>query len=382
MVTFVDELEAAAAPVRDLVRSALENGAPLRIVGARSWLDAGRPVRTGEELPCGPAGIVEYVPGDLTITARAGTPLREIARVTAAHNQWLPLEPFGAPAMTIGATVATASAGPLAHAFGTPRDQVIGLGFVSGRGDYVRSGGRVVKNVAGFDLARLIIGSWGTLGVVTDVTLRLRARPEADATIGLVLSDDSVKFRETLTVVARSHVAPLAMELINAATARSIGAHGDTLLLARLGGNPATVAAQRDAFGRLGEIRDMESVVWDRLRQADPPKSASARFSCPLIDFGATWLRVRRELEPVGALMHGTPGRGIIRCIVSAESSRMLARLATGDDPLSGVFERLPETVWTNVTSGSVNDRLSQRLRNAFDPARLLNPGILGEQLS
>lgn len=382
MVTFITELEEAAAPVRDVVRSGLENGTQFRIVGARTWLSAGRPVAAGEELSPGPAAIIEYVPGDLTITVRAGTPLRDIARVTAAHNQWLPLDPFGAPGMTIGATVATCSAGPLAHAFGTPRDQVIGLGFVTGRGDYVRSGGRVVKNVAGFDLTRLIIGSWGTLGVVTDVTLRLRARPEADVTIALVLSDDSVKFRDALSAVAEADVAPFAMELVNPVAARAIGTDGETLLLARLGGNNAAVAAQRNAFGRLGEIRDMPPSVWDTLRQAEPQDSASVRFSGPLIAFDGIWRRLQGELDTVGAFMHGTPGRGIVRCVIPGASAGVLAKLAGEEGAPTAIFERLPESVWSEADSELMNDGLSRRVREAFDPAMLLNPGILGQQLS
>lgn len=377
-MSFVTGLEQSAAPVRDIVRSALENGTPLRIVGARSWLTAGRPVVAGEELSSGPGEIVEYVPGDLTITVRAGTPLQDITRTTAAHNQWLPLDPFGSPDMTIGATVATSSAGPLAHAFGTPRDQVIGLGFVTGKGDYVRSGGRVVKNVAGFDLTRLVIGSWGTLGVVTDVTLRLRARPETDATIALVLSDDSVRFRETLGAVAEAHVAPFAMELVNPVAARAIGVDGDTLLLARLGGNGAAVAAQRDAFGRFGEIRDVDPTVWDMLRRAEPPESASVRFSGPLIAFDGIWRRLQRELEGAGAFIHGTPGRGIVRCVVPAASAGVLPQLASQEGAPTAIFERLPEDVWAEAGSAPLNDGVSRRVRDAFDPAMLLNPGILG----
>ncbi|HUF66634.1 MAG TPA: FAD-binding protein [Gemmatimonadaceae bacterium] len=381
-MTFLAELENAAAPVRDVVRSALENGTSLRLVGARTWLAAGRPVLVAEELSAGAGGIVEYVPGDLTITVRAGTPMRDIAHVTAAHNQWLPLDPFGAADITIGATVATCSAGPLAHAFGTPRDQVIGLGFVTGRGDYVRGGGRVVKNVAGFDLTRLVIGSWGTLGVVTDVTLRLRSRPETDVTIALVLSDESVKFRDTLGAISEMHVAPFAMELVNAVAARAIGTDGDTLLLLRLGGNPATVAAQRETFRRLGEIRDMEPAVWDSLRRAEPPNSASARFSGPLTGFGGLWQRLQRELGTSGAFIHGTPGRGIVRCSVPDNSAALLPRLAAVDGAMTTIFEQLPGSVWTTIDSMFVSGGLSSRVRDAFDPAMLLNPGILGQPLS
>ena len=130
------------------------------------------------------------MPGDLTLTARAGTTLAEIERATAAERQLLALDPYGTARGTIGATIATASAGPLAHAFGTPRDLVLGLEFVTGDGAVIRAGGRVVKNVAGFDLTRLLTGAWGTLGVITEVSVRLRALPEMEESVALAVRDD------------------------------------------------------------------------------------------------------------------------------------------------------------------------------------------------
>ena len=151
-----------------LVREAGARGTRLRLVGrgdvARRRAPGRLPTRRciSREL----RGIVDYVPGDLTLTARAGTPLaRDRAaspRRSGSSSRWTRTAgAFGADGGTLGATVATASAGPLAHAFGTPRDNVLGLEFVTGDGDVVRAGGRVVKNVAGFDLVRLRHGRVG-----------------------------------------------------------------------------------------------------------------------------------------------------------------------------------------------------------------------------
>lgn len=161
----------------EVVRAAAAAGDGLRLIGAGSWLDAGHPVTASIQL-CLSAdtGIVEYTPGDLTITVRAGTTLGQIQAVLEANHQWLPLDPLGGWDGTIGATIATCSFGPAAAIFGTPRDQVLGLTVVTGLGDVIRPGGRVVKNVAGFDLTRLMIGAWGTLGVITEATLRVRSR--------------------------------------------------------------------------------------------------------------------------------------------------------------------------------------------------------------
>jgi len=163
--------------IAEAVRDAAAGHTPLRIVGRGTWLDAGSPVSATERLTLSDdSGIVAYVPDDLTVTARAGTTLREMGERLGAHNQWIALDPEGAPDVTLGATVATCSFGPAAALYGTARDQVLGMTVVLGTGEVIHIGGHVVKNVAGFDLTRLMIGAWGTLGVITEVTLRVRSR--------------------------------------------------------------------------------------------------------------------------------------------------------------------------------------------------------------
>lgn len=165
------------AEVAEAIRNAAREHKSLRVMGRGTWLGAGHPVSANRPLSLADdAGIVAYTPGDLTITVRGGTTLGEIGAALQSHNQWLALDPDGGPDGTIGATVATCSYGPSAALFGTPRDQVLGMTVVTGSGDIIKPGGRVVKNVAGFDLTRLMIGAWGTLGVITEVTLRLRSR--------------------------------------------------------------------------------------------------------------------------------------------------------------------------------------------------------------
>lgn len=165
------------AAISDAVRGAAADHTALRIVGRGTWLDAGSPVSASAQLVLADdRGIVAYVPDDLTVTVRSGTTLRELDDALVTHGQWVALDPEGAPDVTVGATVATCSYGPAAAYFGTPRDQVLGMTVVLGTGEVIRVGGRVVKNVAGFDLTRLMIGAWGTLGVITEVTLRVRSR--------------------------------------------------------------------------------------------------------------------------------------------------------------------------------------------------------------
>ena len=179
---------------------------PLRITGSRGcWIDAGRPVdATRIASLAAHSGVVDYVPGDLTITVRSGTTLGEIAATTSAEGQWLPLDPFGSLDGTIGATIATGSSGPLAHSFGRARDLVLGVEFVSGEAKAVRGGGRVVKNVAGFDLVRLITGSWGTLGILTEATLRLYSLPSQPITVSLGASDSAAALSNRINSVFSS----------------------------------------------------------------------------------------------------------------------------------------------------------------------------------
>ena len=163
--------------IASVIRDAASSQTALRIVGRGTWLDAGDPVAADRDISLADdAAIVAYAPDDLTVTARAGTTLRDLALALARRDQWIALDPDGGQDITIGATVATCSYGPAASQYGTARDQVLGMTVVLGTGDIVRPGGRVVKNVAGFDLTRLMIGAWGTLGVITEITLRVRSR--------------------------------------------------------------------------------------------------------------------------------------------------------------------------------------------------------------
>jgi glycolate oxidase FAD binding subunit len=371
------------AAIAERVRAARASATSLRIVGGGSWLRGGRPSHATERLELGPmSGIVEYEPGDLTLTALAGTALAEIERVTRVQGQWLPLDPHGVPGGTLGATVATASCGPLASAYGTPRDQVLGCEFVSGTGDVVRAGGRVVKNVAGFDLVRLMTGAWGTLGALTEITVRLRALPETDRTIAL-----EVRAEDAWGWLRASEFSPLAAELLTPAIARAlgVGVEGGPTLLLRIGGNAALVRAAMDSAATLGATRDVDGTVWRALSASEPDDAAVVRLSTLPSRIGALWDRASAIVERVGGHAHATLTRGVVRCVIPS--------LGTGEDEIARlrgivtslridatcIAERLPASLWPALMPAAAADPLSVRVRSAFDPDHLLNPGILGE---
>jgi len=283
--------------VAAIIKDAAARRAPLHIVGRGHWLDAGAPARPATPLALDAlSGIVEYTPGDLTLTARAGTTLSDITAVTAEHGQWLALDPFGTDDGTIGATIATASAGPLAHAFGTPRDVALGLEVVTGDGSIVRTGGRVVKNVAGFDLTRLFTGAWGTLGAITEVTVRLRARPEVEETWAIALDGDAA-IGAACRAALGAAAAPIALELLDAPLAAALGLGASPTMLVRLAGAAAAMRAQRDALRPLGAAAPGPPDIWQRLRAAEPPGSTVLRLS-QLPDQFLPVLVVRVQLQP------------------------------------------------------------------------------------
>ncbi|MDB4876882.1 MAG: linked oxidase protein [Gemmatimonadetes bacterium] len=377
-----ETLTASVDALRECVLDAGARGVALRVVGRGAWLDAGRGARTTESISTRElAGIIEYVPGDLTLTARAGTTLAEIREATAEHNQRLALDPHGTDDGTLGATVATASAGPLAASFGTPRDLTLGVEFVMGTGAVARGGGRVVKNVAGFDLTRLLTGSWGTLGILTEITVRLHARPEADESFAVSLerpgSAESVR-----RVLRRLPFTPYACEIVNDTFAAFLGiGHGETALL-RLGGNAAAVRAQRTAFAELGVPREIDAAVWTRLRQAEPAGAIVFRMSHSASEIARTWTEANAvAVGCAGTLLHASPTRGVVRCIVpSSDGAAGWLRRAFGAPTMTTrIGERLPVDLWPMVSSAPASDPISSGIKRTFDPKSVLNAGILGE---
>ncbi len=378
--------EAVVSAIKDSARART----PLRIVGRSTWLDAGRPVRADKTLSLrDDSGVVGYVPGDLTLTVRAGTPLSEIERVTREHGQWLPLDPYGLADGTIGATMATASAGPLASSFGHPRDLLLGLEFVNGRGDVVRGGGKVVKNVAGFDLSRLLTGAWGTLGVITEVTLRLYAVPSVDRTFAVRLDGGEREMASLIRAIITSPLSPFAVLLLNASAAHAARLGERPVCLIRFGGNDAAVRAQINALSQIARTQELETDVWTRIRQLDGNAHTTIRVVSLPQRFLAASARILGEDVP-GIHACIDPRRGVLRLIVGAaddeDGGGVNAAIGgsqdlqtEGADASEVIFERLPADLWKEVSPSVVADELSQRVKRAFDPHHILNPGILGD---
>lgn len=341
-------------------------------------MDAGRPVQANDALSTRElSGIIEYIPGDLTLTARAGTTLGEIRDAVAANGQFLALDPYGSNDGTIGATIATGSAGPFQTHFGRARDLVLGIEYVTGAGVIARGGGRVVKNVAGFDVTRLLTGSWGTLGVITEVTVRLHATPPAEECIAVPLGGDIGAVRGALRAMP---FIPYSCEILNDDLVdRLTGSRGVTGLV-RIGGNAEAVHAQRNAFAALGEIRSVDPTVWDLLRGVEPAGAIVFRLSRHAAEIDRVWAEANTIAAAVpGTLLHANPLRGVVRCIVPASEAAERAVEAYfrswSDTVLVG--ERLTPTLWTHCPTFADSAGLAANIKRTFDPNCILNPGIL-----
>src|SRR6478736_1240239 len=189
-----------AQDVAAAIQWALGQSKTLEVVGAGSKRDLGRPTQTDATLDLsGLTGVTLYEPEELVLSARAGTPLAEIEALLASRNQELAFEPMdygpllGSPPGqgTLGGTLAANLAGPRRFKAGAARDHFLGVAAISGRGEVFKSGGRVVKNVTGYDLCKLLAGSWGTLAAMTDITVKTLPRAETEATLLVAGLDDA-----------------------------------------------------------------------------------------------------------------------------------------------------------------------------------------------
>ena len=198
--------------------------------------------------------VIDYPAADMTITAGAGVCLGALREVVAQEGQFIPLDTPRAAEATLGGLVATNAGGPLRFTEGTLRDMLLGLKVVQADGTVVKAGGRVVKNVAGYDLCRLYNGSLGTLGVIVEVTLRVRPKPEAEATVWCEL-DDPEAAEPAIAAILESELTPVFIEYLNAPGAESVGPKG---LDGWAGGRPALVlgldGAPEDAAWQIEEL--------------------------------------------------------------------------------------------------------------------------------
>jgi glycolate oxidase FAD binding subunit len=342
------------------IADAAARKAKLRIRGGGSK-DFYGGVPRGEALEVGGySGIVAYEPKELVLTVRAGTPLAEVEKALAGERQMLPFEPpsfdAGAGRASIGGTVASGLSGPRRPYTGAVRDFVLGTRIVNGRGEDLRFGGRVIKNVAGYDVSRLMAGALGTLGVLLEISFKVLPRPAAEATLAFELDADAA-----IQQANRWAGQPLPL---------SATAWQDGVLRVRLSGADSAVEAARARMGGV-EVADAPA-FWDALREHRLPFFAADR---PL------WRLSLPQASPAFALAHGqlVEWGGGLRWVSGELDPRAVratveklgghATLFRGGDKATGVFHPLQPAIL----------KIHRRLKQSFDPAGVLNPGRMYE---
>ena len=366
------------------VRDAAAHRAPLRIRGGASKdFHGGAPLH-GEVLDTRAyTGILSYEPSELVVTVRAGTPLHALEAVLAQQQQCLPFEPphFG-PGATVGGMVAAGLSGPARASVGAVRDYVLGLVLVNGRAERLTFGGQVIKNVAGYDVSRLMVGAWGTLGLIAEVSLKVLPVAPAEATLCFGC-DQAQALRYLHTWGAQ----PLPL---NASCwvpdATGAGAAGAGTLYVRLRG---AVAAVQAACHRLGGDRLDDATAaahWAACREQQLPWFA-ARAQQPGLD---VWRLSLPATAPVLALPAGVAPpliewHGALRWVQAGrEHAAALHAAATQVGGSASLFiagSAGPASAGGHFDPiSAAQRRIHERLAHSFDPAGIFNPGRMAWQ--
>ena len=381
--------EGAAA---EIVRAAAGTQERLRLVGGATKAGIGRPAQDEATLSSARlSGITLYEPAEMVVSARAGTPLAEVQALLAARGQMLPFEPMDHRTLmgtsaepTFGAVAAVNNSGPRRINAGAARDSLIGVRFVNGRGEAIKSGGRVMKNVTGLDLVKLMAGSWGTLGLLTEVTFKVLPVQERVATLAYADLDDG-----------------RAIAALSAALGSPFELTGAAHLPAGIDGGAARTLMRIEGFSdsidyRLGELRGLLKrfgqpeivegqagiALWTRVRDvtpfAEPREAAVWRISTaptrgPAITAAIGARRDARWFYDWGGGLvwlateaSGDAGAEIVRAAVQSQGGH--ATLVRAPDAVRAavpVFEPLSEPLM-RITAG---------IKAAHDPKGLFNPG-------
>jgi glycolate oxidase FAD binding subunit len=391
------------ADVLSTIQWALAEESPLEIVGHGSKRGIGRPLQTEHTLDLSSlSGVTLYEPAELVLSARAGTPLAEIESLLAENGQQLAFEPMdygpllgGQPGRgTIGGALAANLSGPRRLKAGAARDHILGIDAISGRGEAFKSGGRVVKNVTGYDLSKLMAGSWGTLAVATTVIFKVLPAAETETTLAIrSLLDEEAAAAMALAVGSSAEIssaAHLPEGIAGLAAGGALGGEAATLL--RIEGFGPSVAYRAAAVknllkaaGTIDEISGgLSNKLWREIRDCAPfadgaerpvwrvsmaPSEAhkmtlALRKQTPAEVFydwqgGLVWLRMQDDSEA-----------GLLRALVKkfGGGHATLVRASPSHRAALPVFE--PQD--TALTA------LSARLKEQFDPKAILNPGRMG----
>jgi glycolate oxidase FAD binding subunit len=325
--------------------------------------------------------ILQYKPRDLTVSVEAGVSYCVLSRMLAEHRQMIPLDPPFADSATVGGILASNSCGPRRRLYGSARDLVIGMKFATLEGKLVQSGGMVVKNVAGLDMGKLMIGSFGTLAAMAVVNFKVLPMPAAERTFLLAFDTlaDAMAVRDRILA---SPLQPAALDLLNPAAAGEFG-DGRYLVAVQAAGNLAALERYRFELSALADWAAVEgaeeAAFWTHVREYTPRFLATSR--------DGVVVRVSCTLKELARIVASIPGPAIARAgtgvVYGCFSPAKAASAWMGEAVKKGwkaVVEFAPELqkLTLELWPSPGNDfPLMQRVKQMFDPQHLLNRGRL-----
>jgi glycolate oxidase FAD binding subunit len=392
-----------ASQVLDAVSWAVSERAPVEILGHGSRRGIGRPAQTEHSIDLsGMTGVTLYEPEELVLSARAGTPLAEIEALVASRGQELAFEPMDhgpllggtAGGGTIGGVLATNACGPRRLKAGAARDHILGIHAVSGRGEAFKSGGRVVKNVTGYDLSKAMAGSWGTLAVVTDLTFKVLPAAETEATLvlrGLSEGEAVAAMAEAMgssgEVAGAAH---LPESVTGSVLAGALKGRGATLLrLEGFGpsvdyrfGRLASLLAGHGSSERLEEARSR--TLWREIRDCMPFVDGTDRPVWRISmapGEGHRMVMALRMQAAVDAFYDWQGGLIWLRMEADPEAATvrdLVARFGGGHATLMRASQAIRAATEIFQPQPPSLAALSRRLKEQFDPMGILNPGRMG----
>ena len=402
--TFTPENE---EQVRDAVQWAISERAPLEIIGHGSKRSIGRPLQVANAIDCSKlAGITLYEPEELVLSAHAGTALDEIEALLEENDQELQFEPLDYRALlastdsgrgTIGAMLAANLAGPRRLKAGAARDHVLGIRAVTGRGEVIKSGGRVVKNVTGYDLSRGLAGSWGTLAVFTEVTFKVLPKAQTQATLAVSDLNDADAATVMAEAMGSNAEVSSAAHLPESVSGRFVDGslpRGPVTVL-RIEGFARSVDYRlsnlQRAFERYGTCQRLEAdttqTLWQQIRDVHPFCDGTERpvWRVSVAPGAGHQLVAALRLQTgVDAYYDWQGGLVWLRMEADAEADpirRTIKALGGGHATLVRASGALRNQIPVFEPQDAALAALSGRLKEQFDPENILNPARMAAEL-
>ena len=328
--------------------------------------------------------LVEHAVGDLTVTAEAGMKFADLQLLLAAAGQFLPIDPAYPQQATLGGIVATADAGSLRHRYRGVRDLLLGMTFVRSDGKIAVAGGRVVKNVAGYDLMKLFTGAYGTLGVISQVTFRVYPLPESSGTV--VLTGEVNALSQTAQILLSSALTPSAIDLLSPQLVAKLGLGKGTGLIVRFQSIAPSVKQQSARLLEVGEKLGLQGTsccenddrqLWQILPQTMWDSGTKSAIICKIGIRPSEAVTAINELPVQDALIHAGSGLGVLR--FETATADTLLQVRRGCEAKGGFLTVLaaPADIKQQLDvwgyNGSAID-LMRRIKQQFDPENLLSP--------